>query len=313
MKQFYETNTVTYNLMSFTGFKSIYIFTLLLDGPMSYKDLQESLLSHEYLHEKVSIDTLRIYLNSLRKIGCNIKRCSVGGVTKYYIAEHPFKLNFDEKQIKSIIKIYKAISKTIDVADLISLQQFIDRISERIDNPELIDRLQKVSPFNGVDFQIIKDLMLFARNNTEITVNYKSATGNKNITILVDKLSINNRRLYVSGFNSEYKNYASFLVSKIDKVTGINLNNKTLEVPYIVVGYEYTKSRGEIFELADYEKITRTLGNKLVIEMTSKNKFEMMQRILYHSNKCKVLYPEDFKMYILNNLQKMKEGYLDKE
>ena len=58
MKEFLKTNTVTYNLMSFTGFKSILIFSLLLDGPKSYSELQEILKNHEYLHEKISFDTL---------------------------------------------------------------------------------------------------------------------------------------------------------------------------------------------------------------------------------------------------------------
>ena len=72
MKEFLKTNKVTYNLMSFTGFKSIIIFSLLLEGPKSYQELRTAIENHEYLHESVSIDTLRIYLNSLRKIGCKI-------------------------------------------------------------------------------------------------------------------------------------------------------------------------------------------------------------------------------------------------
>ena len=46
MKEFLKTNTVTYNLMSFTGFKSILIFSLLLEGPKSYSELQEILKNH---------------------------------------------------------------------------------------------------------------------------------------------------------------------------------------------------------------------------------------------------------------------------
>ena len=59
MKEFLKTNTVTYNLMSFTGFKSLLIFSLLLDGAKSYNELQEILENHPYLHETVSFDTLR--------------------------------------------------------------------------------------------------------------------------------------------------------------------------------------------------------------------------------------------------------------
>lgn len=314
MKQFYETNTVTYNLMSFTGFKSIYIFSLLVEGPKSYQELQDSLLNHEYLREKASVDTLRIYLNSLREIGCKIKRCTVNRVTKYYIESHPFILNFNEEQINSLIKIYKIISKSIEVNDLILLHQFFLKISEYINDEELIANLEKISPLYNIDKKLLEDLIKYAENNNEIVIYYNSNnSGEKYITLLVDKLEINDGKLYVYGVNSEYQNYGSFLVSNILKITGVNLNNQTLAVPTIVVGYEYKKEKGENFEPLSYEKIIKTNGNKLLVEMTSKNKFEMMQRVLYHANKCKVLYPEDFKNYITNNLRKMKEGYLEKK
>ena len=55
MKEFLKTNTVTHNLMSFTGFKSILIFTLLSEGPKTYAQLQGALRNHEYLKENVSL------------------------------------------------------------------------------------------------------------------------------------------------------------------------------------------------------------------------------------------------------------------
>ena len=67
MKRFYETNTITYNLMSFSAFKAIIIFTACLEGPKSYEELQYILESHPYIQDSVSIDTIRIYLNSLKK------------------------------------------------------------------------------------------------------------------------------------------------------------------------------------------------------------------------------------------------------
>lgn len=41
MKEFKKSNIVTYNLMSFTGFKSLMLFALLLESPKSYKEICE--------------------------------------------------------------------------------------------------------------------------------------------------------------------------------------------------------------------------------------------------------------------------------
>ena len=59
MKEFVKTQKVTYNLMSFTGFKSLLIFSLLAEGPKSYEEISQYIYNHPYLREKISIDTLR--------------------------------------------------------------------------------------------------------------------------------------------------------------------------------------------------------------------------------------------------------------
>lgn len=313
MKQFLTTNTVTYNLMAFTAFKSILIFSELLKSPKSYQDLQQIILNHEYLHEKISIDTLRIYINTLKEFGCQITKKKYDGVTKFSIESHPFSLKFTQKQIKGIIKVYKAISKSIEVDDLISLQKFFNKISAYVEDEELKTKLENLSPFNNIKESLIEELMGYVHNNTEIVVLYNSPnSGKKNITIVVDKLYIENGKLYVSGFNSEHNTYSSFLVAKIIKIVSVNLNNKTLIIPEITVGYVYRKDVGEVFELIHSEKIIKTEDNKELVEITSRNKFEIMQRIFSLSSKCTVLYPEDFKKYIITNLKKMKEGYIEK-
>ena len=313
MKEFLKTNTVTYNLMSFTAFKSILLFSLLVDGPKSYEEIQEFMENHEYLHEKISIDTLRIYFNSLKEIGCNITKTNTNGVTRYKIDSHPFVLKFDEKQIKSIIKIYKAVSKNIEVRDLIALQNFFSKIAEHVENKELQEKLQNISPISNIDYQLVLELLKHAQNNNEISVFYNSPTsGKKNITILVDKIFVSNSKLYISGINSEYDTYSSFLVSKILKINSVNLQEKTLSVPELTVGYLYTKDDDEDFELLENEKIIENKNNTLHIEITSKSKFEITQRIMALSLKCKVLYPQNYKEYIISTLKRMKEGYIEK-
>ena len=313
MKEFLKTNTITHNLMSFTGFKSILIFKLLLDGPKSYEELKWFIENHEYLNETISKDTLRIYLNSLRKVGCNISKNNIDGVIKYSIDNHPLQISFSDKQIKSILKVFKAISKSIDVDDLISLQQFFNKISEHVSNEDLKIKLKNISPLNNINPELIKELMVYARQNAEITVSYASPnSGTKNITILVDKLLINNGKLYVCGINSEHANYASFLVTRILSVVNVNINKKSLEIPEFVVGYEYTKEDNVNFELLPNEKIIKVEGNKYYIELTSKDKFGTIQRLMYHAGNCKVLYPESIKNEVISNFKKMKEGYLGK-
>ena len=49
MKEFLKNQKVTYNLMSFTGYKALILFSLLTDGPKSYSEICEYFLKHPYL------------------------------------------------------------------------------------------------------------------------------------------------------------------------------------------------------------------------------------------------------------------------
>lgn len=298
--------------MSFTGFKSIIIFSLLLEGPKSYQELRTAIENHEYLHESVSIDTLRVYLNSLRKIGCKISRFSKDGITRYSIDSHPFELKITKEQAQSIIKVFKAIYQSIDISDLLSLQKFFEKFSNYITNEDLKIKLKNISPLHNINPEIIQDLMTYSGSNTEIIIYYNSLTsGKKNINIIVDKLEVSNGKLYLYGVSSEHKNYSSFLVSRIIKIAGINLKKSDLKIPVYQVGYEVHTMPNEKFELKNNEKILNETSEKIQIEITSPNKFDIMQRIMSLSPNCKILYPQEFQKEHIENLKKMKEGYFE--
>ena len=162
----------------------------------------------------------------------------------------------------------------------------------------------------GSVMSYINDLRKYVNNKNEITVLYNSSnSGQKNITILADRLYISNNKLYLAGVNSEYKNYYSFLVSNIIKIISVNLGGNKLQVPTYTVKYEYFKTDNEVLELLSSEKIIEETDKKIIIEMTSKNKFDITQRVLSLSNKCRVISPEDYKQEIIDCLKQMKEEY----
>lgn len=314
MKRFMETNEVTHNLMSFSGFKSILIFSLLAESPKTYSDIQKALEENEYLHESISFDTIRIYINSLKEAGCKIESEKRGKQTKYYIASHPFKLKISDKQAKSIIKIYKAISKSIDIFDYLALQQFFLKISKYIANEDLKIQIENLSPLCSINPELVKDLMHYTNKKARIKILYNSPnSGKKEIDIAADKLSITNGKLYLSGVNSEYNNYYSFPVSKIIKILSVNINPAQLNIPAFKAVYEYYKTDNNDLELITEEKVLKRDENKILVEISSKNKFSITQRILSLSNKCKVISPQSYKEEIIECLNKMKEGYFGKE
>src|SRR5574344_1449895 len=159
MKEYIKNKTVTYNLMSFTGFKALVLFSLLSEGPKSYNEICDYFLNHPYLREKISLDTLRVYITSMKRVGCEVKRERIDGVSKYSIKSNPFELEITTEQIKGLVKAYKIISKTMNVEELYAMQHFINKLRNVIKNPEIMDNFNKVSLLKGINPEVLKELI----------------------------------------------------------------------------------------------------------------------------------------------------------
>lgn len=312
MKEFMRNKTVTYNLMSFTGFKSLVVFSLLLEAPRSYDEINEYFKNHEFIKEPVSIDTLRVYLTSLRMVGCEIVRTRKAEGGKYKIISHPFELNVTDDQIKSLVKVYKAVSKNIELYELIILEKFLRKVSRLINNPDLISAIDKMSLFSGVDLELAEQLIRYCNNKDQIVFLYNSPkSGEKEIEIITDKVELNNNKLYLYGTGLEYNQYGYFPISRIKSVLTVRMfKSDVTNIKNLTVGYELNINPNEV-KLTDEEKLVDIKDGKLLIESTSSNPFIIKQRVLSFGTRCKVLYPVSFRNEIVDTLKKMREGYLN--
>lgn len=311
MKKFMETNVITHNLMSFSGFKSLLIFSMLTQSPKSYSDIKTALENNEYLRETISVDAIRIYINSLKVAGCGVKTIKEGRNTKYYIDSNPFELKISDEQVESMVKVVKAISKSIEISDFLALYQFFDKLSSYIKNEDLKMKLKYVSPVGNIKPDLIYNLMKYADKKIKISILYFSKiSGLEKIDIIPDKLYIKNGKMYVSGHSEKYNNYASFLVSDIREITSVSLNSSNTENNIYIVQYEYFKNDNE-FKPQNNETILNETNDKLVVEISSPDKFMITQRILSLTNKCRVISPKEYKQEMIECLKQMKENYVE--
>ncbi len=295
--------------MSFTGFKSLVLFSYLLEAPRSYDEICEYFLAHPYLREKISIDTLRVYITSLKRVGCSVKRERVNGVSRYSIISNPFELTVSPDQLASLIKVYKIISKDLTVEELLDIELFMNKLANKIKNPEIIQAFSKVSLLKGIDIEILKELILITAKNQQIVILYKSPrSGTKPVEVITSGLKIENGKIYLCGYSLKYKQDATYILNRIAKIQEIKLRKTEVQKNIQIVGVEYFGDISNL-ELEDNEKIVSQKSTSVVIEISSSNEFSIVQRVLSFTDNAKILYPESFKRNFIEKLKKMKAGY----
>ena len=311
MKEFIKNQKVTYNLMSFTGYKALLLFSLLTEGPKSYEEICEYFFNHPYLREKISIDTLRVYINSLRRIGCEVKRFRGDDkISRYVITAHPFELKLSDEQIQSVIKIYKSIVKNMDVKELLSMERFFEKIGSYIKNDDFIADIRKISMLRNIEKKLLEDLLDCCDRKEQIVIQYNSPnSGEKSIELIADKIDSSNGKIYLYGTGFEYMQYGSFLVSRIKKINEIKVE-KTIPENLKEFRITYTlECSPDKLNPADNEKIIEKHNNYAVIETKTSNDFLAKQKLLEYGPICKVLEPESFKNDFIKLLKDMKAGY----
>ena len=309
MKEFYKTQKVTYNLMSFTGFKALIVFSALTEGPKTFDEMRERIESHPYLHETVSTDTIRVYMNSLKRIGCEIKRVrGEDKISRYVILSHPFELKITEEQKNSLIKAYKSLVKDMDIQEIMYLDDFFSKIGSYIKNEEFISDFKNCSPLKNLDKKLIEDLLDCCEKKYQIVIRYNSPnSGEKDIEILTDKVDFQNGKLYLYGIGFEYNQYNIFPISRIKEIREIKINaSTTAKLEKLKVVYEVNTDKPD---LEESEKIISSKNGKTKIEATTSNKFLLKQKLLSLGPNCKIIEPKEFKQEFINLLNDMKAGY----
>lgn len=307
MQEFLTNNTVSWNLMSLTGYRTLVILSALMESPKSNEEINECLFNDQYIQEKFSNDTLRLYINSLRSIGCEIIGANKSNNKKYKLVSHPFNYEIPKSQLRAISKLYKNIYDKIDIKEVIAIENFFEKIANISKNQNITDAFKNISVLKGINSEILHDLLIHCKNKNQIVFLYNSPrSGEKQIEVIADKLSFKSGKLYLWGNSLTHKQYSYFALSRILKICNIKLIKDKMDFPFIKVVYELHNND---YVPEYFEKIIEKTDTKLVIEAESKNEFSLMQKILYMADDCKVLQPQDFKDKLLTKLRTMEKSY----
>lgn len=309
VQEFLLNNTVNCNLMSLTGYRTLVILDLLMKAPMSTVEINEFFLNNQYIKEKFCKDTLRIYINSLRAIGCEITRANKTTNNKYVLVSHPFNFDIPKSQLKAISKVYKNIHNKIEFRDIIAIENLFVKIASRVKDEDTKDILKNISMLKNTDKSILRDLQTHCKNKNQLIILYKSPkSGPKEIEIIADKLAFKSEKLYLWGTSITHCEYSYLRLDRILEILAIKMKKNEEHIQNNRVVYEVYNN--ENYTLEAGENIIEKTDDKIVIEAFYQNKFEIMQKFLYLAQDCKIVSPQGFKDEFVEKLRTMKESYL---
>ena len=294
--------------ISLTGYRTLLIFGYLLESPKTIDEINERFLKDSFIGEKVSPDTIRMYINSLRNAGCEITKATKMTDNKFVLLDHPLKFKITTAQVRLLKKIHKKIKENSVIADVENFESFITKILPILADEDSKTTLSKMLIIPKLDRHIYNQISYCCKNQCGVRLLYHSAgKGLQELDFLCDKLFVKSENIYIAGYNTKYKHYSSLLVKRVKSVLAI----KEIELPPLI---SYKDSI--ICEIYDPEyvagkdeEIIKTDENKVIIKMKGLDELRTLQKVLYMGTNCKIIHPESMKTKLKELLLEMKKVY----
>ena len=302
---------VSVSKASLTGVRALVILGLLMEAPRSLLELREALIKLDIMEQNSSNDIIRIDLNTLKVMGCDISRACAKNDYKYILNNYPFNLDITDKEIRLLKRIYKILKDKVSFLELLTFDQLFKNIAKFVKNTEQKEALLGISILKNLEIKRLQSYIDDCKQHNTLTIMYYHPITKKNtpIKILATDLKMNNDKVYLCGYNYDKKEVSMLPIHRIKCVISrTNEENKAQAVNPIEVKFnlKYFNAAG----MVDGEKIIETKQDEsYIIKGTYPNEFFAVQRMLAFGDSCTVLEPENIRQKVIEKLLAMREIY----
>lgn len=294
--------------ISSTGARALIVLVALLMSPKTYEEIKTFLIDCGLANSQYSIDTVRMDLNTLKAIGCEISKAVKSNNYKYSIIKHPFNVNITPLEVFFLKEAYKSISKTCSPETLLNYHNLFEKLANISDSEEVKETILGISLLKGLNIDLVKDLVTDEKHHNKIKIIYE-VRSNKEITydITLEKLGLRSDKLYAFCYNHTLGKRTFLRVAKIRQILCKFFDKNSKFGLDTFVKFKLTQSY--LYQLESNETIVETKPDFVIIEGRYYNDFIAMQRILSFGQDCTVLEPENIKELVITKLLEMREVY----
>ncbi|MBQ4123983.1 WYL domain-containing protein [bacterium] len=296
--------------ISITGFRTLLLLASLIEKPRTIDELVEIVKKHNVTEKSVSKDTIRITLNTLKSIGCEINRPQKTNNFKYALIKHPFSLNLSKEEVDSLLLIRERLANELSWKKVLILNSFYEKFFRLTKNQNYISLVENTKPLCEIDIKILTDVSNSKIIGKKVNLKYNSPQfGIEDIDVIPQKMTYENTRLYLWCYSYKYERTSILNVERIKKINTVSalktdINSDSYEVQYMVFG-----SSAKEFSPENNEKIIEKTNDFIIVKAMVLNEFWFIQRLLLFGREFKIISPYFFKEKLINKIKLIQKGY----
>ena len=235
--------------ISITGYRTLLILKSLMVRSYTIDELVEILKNDSITNKAVSKDTVRIAINTLKSVGCEILRPNKANNYKYQLIKHPFSLKISDKELKTFTMLRDKIAEEIKYDDVFTLNDLYEKLISLTLNEEQIDYVNNTQPLKKINKKILKDITNQQIIGKKVQIKYLSPNfGEEDIEVIPQKITYESGKIYLRCYIFKYKTNSLLNVERILKINSIDMFNIYNKNSSYKVVYELCGNSKNIFK-----------------------------------------------------------------
>ena len=297
--------------VSLTGLRAITMLGLLVEFPRTLEEIREKYLERKLIDPDNSDDIIRIDMNTLRTMGCEISRASSKTNYKYVLDKHPFGLNITSEQVSIIKRAYKSLKDGASINLLLKYDNLFTKISSYIFDEEIKEQLLGISVIKSLNKEQLEELVRDCKLQNTLCIKYKDM-GNSEIkikNITAQKIELRSDKIYLLGYDIDKQESVMLPLKRILQVVSRTKNNeeladtKPVEVKFFLKNFNSAGIEEDEKIIESHDDISQIIKGKY------HNEFIAVQRMLSFGSACIVLEPSHIKQKVIDKLLSTREIY----
>ena len=296
--------------ISRTLYRALFILKLLMQKPMSLLEIKEECQKDKIIGTKISDDTIRVTISTLKSAGCTFGRLRLKNKIKYELLKCPFKYSLKNEDVEFLSDIRQQLAPVISLNNLMKMNSFYEKINNFVNETDNKFLLNNESIYPNIDIVIFEEMFLFTKKNVFVNVLYNSKGILKPINIVPYFMKYENDTVYLWCYNEKYERFSYLRMDKMVKINKVLPEKKppVLEKNKIILKIKKEK----LPQLNSFYKTKNLVedGNFYEAEVEYMNLFHIVQTVLELSPDCIVVSDGDVKDKVIEKINKMRRLYL---
>lgn len=302
------------------------IFKLLLwlyEKPLTLDELNERFYHDPEIQRRLSPDSIWLYINTLKALGCEITRPTRSNGFRYELLHHPFGVYLVKDTLNMLAQLKILAEEQLSFMEILALDRFFKKVLRRSslgDEDNLIQGLFHAS--RSLDYEKwmpqIHRLQGLIQLNQLLEITYQSPVeGKERFYFLPEEFVYQNGLLYLRGNQSDRQEPSLLRLERIVNFEPVEMADMTQHLMQLkqkasqVVLHLLVSSPEEFkpFHLGETVRYLPEL-ERLEVVIQTKDFFQLRQKLLENGVPFTILSPESFKADMKNILEQMSRMYI---